>query len=144
MARKLYQYVAQLSKNESYLCRDWFLFCKALFMASSLPHCVYLVYSTMLPIGRTLSHCLAIKASEHYPRALSWHDKLTRIRRLLDSFANCRSARLVELQSLIGTLQFACKVVVPGRTFLQCMINLTRGASSCFHHIRLNKESFSR
>ena len=72
MARKLYQYVAQLSKNESYLCWDWFLFCKALFMASSLPRCVYLVYSTMLPIGRTLSHCLAIKASEHYPRALSW------------------------------------------------------------------------
>ena len=61
MARKLYQYFAQLSKNESYLCWDWFLFCKALFMASSLPHCVYLVYSTMLPTGRTLSHCLAIR-----------------------------------------------------------------------------------
>ena len=69
-------------------------------------------------------------------------DKLTRIRQLLDSFANRRSARLVELQSLIGTLQFACKVVVPGRTFLQRMINLTRRAFSRFHHIRLNKEFF--
>ena len=69
-------------------------------------------------------------------------DKLTRIRQLLDSFANRRSSRLVEFQSLIGTLQFACKVVVPGRTFLKRMINLTRGAFSRFHHIRLNKEFF--
>ena len=69
-------------------------------------------------------------------------DKLTRTRQLLDSFANRGSSRLVELQSLMGTLQFACKVVVPGRTFLQRMINLTRGASSRFYHIRLNKEFF--
>ena len=70
-------------------------------------------------------------------------DKLARIKQLLDSFSSRRSARLVDLQSLIGTLQFACKVVVPGRTFLQRIINLTRGVSNRFHHIRLNKE-FSR
>ena len=69
-------------------------------------------------------------------------DKLTRIKDLLESFTNCRSARLVELQSLIGTLQFAFKVVVPGRTFLQRIINLTRGVPSRFHHVRLNKEFF--
>ena len=70
-------------------------------------------------------------------------DKLARIKQLLDSFTNRRSAHLVDLQSLIGTLQFACKVVVPGRTFLQRIINLTRGVLNRFHHIRLNKE-FSR
>ena len=69
-------------------------------------------------------------------------DKLTRIKDLLESFTNRRSARLVELQSLIGTLQFACKVVVLGRTFLQRIINLTRGVPSRFHHVRLNKEFF--
>lgn len=69
-------------------------------------------------------------------------DKLARIKTLLDSFKGRRSARLIELQSLIGTLQFACKVVVPGRTFLQRMINLTRGVPSRFHHVRLNKEFF--
>ncbi|XP_078344470.1 uncharacterized protein LOC144630064 [Oculina patagonica] len=69
-------------------------------------------------------------------------DKLARIKMLLDSFKGRRSARLIELQSLIGTLQFACKVVVPGRTFLQRMINLTRGVPSRFHHVRLNKEFF--
>ena len=69
-------------------------------------------------------------------------DKLTRTRELLTSFTRRRSARLVELQSLIGTLQFACRVVVPGRTFLQRIINLTRGVPSRFHHIRLNKEFY--
>ena len=69
-------------------------------------------------------------------------DKLIRINQLLNSFQNRRSVRLAELQSLIGTLQFTCKVVVPGRTFLQRAINLTRGVPSRFHHIRLNKEFF--
>ena len=32
--------------------------------------------------------------------------------------------------------------MVPGRTFLQRAINLTRGVPSRFHHIRLNKEFF--
>ena len=69
-------------------------------------------------------------------------DKLSRTYALLNSFKKRRSVRLVELQSLIGTLQFACKVVVPGRTFLQRAINLTKGVPSRFHHIRLNKEFF--
>ena len=48
----------------------------------------------------------------------------------------------MQLQSLIGTLQFACRVVIPGRTFLQRIINLTRGVTSRFHHVRLNAEFF--
>ena len=35
-------------------------------------------------------------------------DKLTGIKQLLNSFTNCRSAHLVDLQSLVGTLQLAC------------------------------------
>ena len=69
-------------------------------------------------------------------------DKLSRIHDLLNSFKSRHSVGRVELQSLIGTLQFACKVVVPGRTFLQRAINLTRGVPSRFHHIRLNNEFF--
>ena len=70
-------------------------------------------------------------------------DKLASIWQLLDSFTNRCSVRLLDLQSLIGTLQFACRVVVPGRTFLQCKVNLTREVKNHFRHIRLNKE-FSR
>ena len=67
---------------------------------------------------------------------------VSRIKSSLDYFKGCRSACLIELQSVIGTLQFACKIVVPGRTFLQRMINLTRGVPSRFNHVRLNKEFF--
>ena len=46
-------------------------------------------------------------------------DKLNRTREMLNSFTQRRSARLFELQSRIGTLQFACKAVVPGRTLFR-------------------------
>ena len=69
-------------------------------------------------------------------------NKLFRTYDLLSYFKKRHSVRLVELQSLIGTLQFAYKVVVPGRTFLQRAINLTKGVPSRFYHITLNKEFF--
>ena len=59
-------------------------------------------------------------------------DKLQRTQDFLASFTKRHSVRLVELQSLIGSLQFACKVVILGRTFLQRMINLTRGFPAVF------------
>ena len=62
-------------------------------------------------------------------------DKFNGAREILNSFTQRRSVRLFELQSLVGTLQFACKAVVPGKTFLQRMINLTKGVPSRFHHI---------
>ena len=34
-------------------------------MVNSSPHCLYLVHSTNVLIGRTLRHCLAIKVSVH-------------------------------------------------------------------------------
>ena len=42
------------------------------------------------------------------------------------------------MQSLIGSLNFACKVVPPGRPFLQRMIDLTRNIKKSHHHIKLN------
>ena len=67
-------------------------------------------------------------------------DKITGTRELLNSFTKHRSVRLVELLSLIGTPQFACKAVAQGRIFLQRRINLTKVVPSSFHHIRLNRE----
>lgn len=48
-------------------------------------------------------------------------DKLTRTRELPTCFTRRRSAQLVELQSLIGTLQFASRVVVPWRSFYSAL-----------------------
>ena len=64
-------------------------------------------------------------------------DKLNRLSIELDAWHIKKSATLQELQSLIGTLNFACKVIPPGRAFLQRIINLTRGVPKQHHHIRL-------
>jgi len=50
---------------------------------------------------------------------------------------------LKELQSLIGLLNFTCSVIVPGRTFLCHLINLTVGIKYPHYFIRLNRETLS-
>lgn len=45
-----------------------------------------------------------------------------------------------ELESLIGTLHHACKVIRPGRSFLRRAISLLSVAKQSHHHIRLNAE----
>ena len=64
-------------------------------------------------------------------------DKTERIRTALHTFQSKRSTTLQELQSLIGTLNFACKVIPSGRPFLQRIIELTRGVKKPHHHIKL-------
>ena len=54
--------------------------------------------------------------------------------------ANRKSVTLKELQSLIGLLNFACCVVVPGRAFLRRLIDLTRGVRKPTHHVRLTRK----
>ena len=65
-------------------------------------------------------------------------DKLTRIQEALGQSTTRKSATLQELQSLIGTLQFACKVMAPARPFLQRIIHLTKSIKFPHWHIRLN------
>ena len=67
-------------------------------------------------------------------------DKLTRAKETLQLWSLRKSATLQELQSLVGTLQFACRVVVPGRAFLRRIISLTKGVSNPRWHIKLNAE----
>ena len=64
-------------------------------------------------------------------------DKLNRLSVELDAWHIKKSATLQEPQSLTGTLNFACRVIPPGRAFLQRIINLTRGVTKPHYHIRL-------
>ena len=66
------------------------------------------------------------------------HDKVEWIQISLAAFQHRKSCTLKELQSLIGTLNFACRVVPPSRPFLQRMIKLTRNISQPHHHIKLS------
>ena len=68
-------------------------------------------------------------------------DKLDKCREQLSFFCSRKSVTLKELQSLIGLLNFACSVVVPGRAFLRRFIDLTKGIWQPTYHVRLTKES---
>lgn len=46
---------------------------------------------------------------------------------------------LEEIQCLCGLLNFACQVVLPGRTFLRRLFELTRGLEKLRHHLRLKR-----
>ena len=58
---------------------------------------------------------------------------------LLSDYLKRKKVTLRELQSLIGLLNFACSVVLPGRTFLRRLIDLTIGITRPQHFIRLTR-----
>ena len=64
-------------------------------------------------------------------------DKLIKCTQLISQFLHRRKVTLQELQSLIGLLNFACSVVLPGRAFLRRLIDLTTGIKAPHHRIRL-------
>ena len=68
-------------------------------------------------------------------------DKLEKCCSQLTGFLSRKSVSLKELQSLIGLLNFACCVVVPGRAFFRCLIDLTKGIWKPHHHVRLTRDS---
>ena len=66
-------------------------------------------------------------------------DKLAKCKLLITVFLRRKKVPLKDLQSLIGVLNFACSVVVPGRAFLRRLIDLTKGAKKSHHSIRLTR-----
>ena len=60
-------------------------------------------------------------------------NKATTIKHLLAHFLASQKVTMKELQSLIGVLSFACKVVAPDRPFLRRLIYLTRSLQKPHH-----------
>ena len=71
------------------------------------------------------------------------HEKLDRIQRKLQSWSQRKWCRRRELESLIGLLHHAARVVRPGRSFLHRLISLLCGERLNDHFIRLIKEAFA-
>jgi hypothetical protein len=65
-------------------------------------------------------------------------EKIAKARSLINTFKGRKRVTLRELQSAIGTLQFLCRAVRPGRVFLQRLIALTRAVFKPSHYIRLS------
>ena len=67
--------------------------------------------------------------------------KLTELRALLRQWQGKKQCRRRELESLVGKLAHASRVVIPGRTFTRRMFELLGGIRQGHHRVRLN-ESF--
>ena len=67
-------------------------------------------------------------------------DKLVALRKLIASLSHRQWCSQAQLESLIGHLHHAAKVVWPGRTFLRRMIDLPYCIRHQDHPIRLNSE----
>ena len=70
-----------------------------------------------------------------------------KVERVRESFREMKvktQTTLRKLQSLIGLLNFACSVVVPGRAFLRRLIDLTCGVSKPHELIEITEENKAR
>ena len=65
-------------------------------------------------------------------------DKVTKAQDLLRIYSHKRSVTLRTLQSILGFLNFCCRVIQPGRCFLRRLTNLTIGTVNPNHYISLN------
>ena len=70
-------------------------------------------------------------------------DKVQELKSLIATWSQRKSCTKRDLQSLVGKLQHACKVVRPGRSFLRRMFELLRGTAKKQHFIRLNRSFHS-
>jgi len=64
-------------------------------------------------------------------------NKRIRISELLKSFASRKSCTKRELLSILGHLNFACRVIHPGRSFVSYLISLSTTVTELHHHVKL-------
>ena len=64
--------------------------------------------------------------------------ELTELQQLIQSWVHRRSCTRGELESLVGKLAHASKVVQPGKTFMRRMFELLAGTRQAHHHSRLS------
>ena len=65
-------------------------------------------------------------------------DKLTELQSLILGWTHKNSCLKKELESLVGKLSHACKVVKPGKTFLRHLYQKLAETAQPYHHIRFN------
>ena len=66
-------------------------------------------------------------------------EKVTRICNILVTFQHRSSCTKRELLSLLGHLNFACRVIRPGRSFVSYLITLSTTVKELHHYVKLNK-----
>ncbi len=65
-------------------------------------------------------------------------EKVNEIVQLIHTFLSKKSVTLREMQSLLGSLNFMCRAIVPGRPFCRRLIDVTCGIKCPHYHIRIS------
>jgi hypothetical protein len=65
-------------------------------------------------------------------------EKLVEIREKIKTVLQMKKVSLKQLQSLIGSLNFACRAIAPGRAFLRRLIGYTISLRAPHHVTRVN------
>ena len=68
-------------------------------------------------------------------------DKLSKARSLVRTLTCVKRTKLKTLQEALGFLNFACKVVRPGRTFLRRLYDVCCRVSLPHHYVRIDREA---
>ena len=94
---------------------------------------------TIMPTSCTSVHGIELDTVAMEARLPA--DKVENLSCLLAKYKLRKKIKLGELQSILGHLNFACKVVKPGRCFLRRLYDLTCGKIRKHHFIKLNAEA---
>ena len=90
--------------------------------------------NTLKDVASTVAVFLGIEMDSNLMEARLPADKLARTRSLMATHLNNSSISHSELQSLVGFLSFAARVIVPGRAFLRRLFNSLK-IYVPYHHI---------
>ncbi|MCG8031789.1 MAG: hypothetical protein JAZ03_06400 [Candidatus Thiodiazotropha taylori] len=66
--------------------------------------------------------------------------KLEEVKQKIQDVLAQKKCTLRQMQSLIGSLNFACRAIVPGRPFCRRLINATCGLTKPHHHLRITSD----
>ena len=65
-------------------------------------------------------------------------EKVARVQEIIHSFLHRNSLTKVELQCLLGHLNYASRVILQGRSFVSYLLSLLSTAKHQFHHVKLS------
>jgi len=94
---------------------------------------------TVLPSTNVVLHGIEVNTSTLTLQLPE--DKQRELVRKLTEVRRRKRVKLVDLQSLLGSLNFACRAIVPGRPFMRRLIDLSKGVTNPRHFVKLSREA---
>ncbi|XP_060070454.1 uncharacterized protein LOC132550409 [Ylistrum balloti] len=100
-----------------------------------------------IPVGahKTVGPCtsleyLGVSLDSHLRECRLPREKVERIIEFLDSFKRKKSCTKCEMLSLLGHMNFACRCIRPGRSFVSHLISLSTTVRELYHHVKISNE----